>query len=265
MAQESRTRRLALVLEYDGTAYAGWQRQPNAPTVQATLEATLASLLQSPCSVVGAGRTDAGVHAFGQVAHFTTGSALPHRRIRDALNALLPRDIVVRDAVDVAPDFHARRDARLRIYRYALLIRPRPSALLRRYAHHVAGPVNVDAMRAAAAALVGRHDFAAFRVTGTATTSTVCTVRTVRLERRHDLVIATVAADRFLRQMVRRIVGTLLAVGRAVLTPDAVAAMLERTDHRQAGPPAPAHGLYLVRVVYAPDRLPRSGDESAML
>ncbi len=265
MAHDSRTRRLALVLEYDGAAYAGWQRQPNAPTVQAALEAALASLLQSPCPVVGAGRTDAGVHAFGQVAHCDTGSALPPGRIRDALNALLPRDIVVRDAVEVAPDFHARRDARLRIYRYALLVRPRPSALLWRHAHHVAGPLDLDAMQSAAALLAGRHDFAAFRVAGTATASTICTLRAARLERRRDLVIVTVAADRFLRQMVRRIIGTLLAVGRGTLTADAVAAILEGLDNRRAGPAAPAHGLYLVRVVYAPDRLPRPGDESAVL
>ncbi len=265
MAHDARMRRLALVLEYDGTAYAGWQRQPSAPTIQAALEAALASLLQSPCPVVGAGRTDAGVHAFGQVAHCDTGSALPPGRIRDALNALLPRDIVVRDVVAVAPDFHARRDARLRIYRYALLVRPRPSALLRRYAHHVAGPLDLDAMQAAAALLAGRHDFAAFRVAGTATLSTICTVRVARLERRGDLVIVTVAADRFLRQMVRRIVGTLLAVGRGSLAPGAVAAMLKRMDHEHAGAAAPPNGLYLVRVVYAPDRLMRPGAESAML
>jgi len=247
---------VALVLEYDGTAYAGWQRQPNVPTIQAAVEEALASLVQAPCPVVGAGRTDAGVHALGQVAHFTTASALPLDRIHNGLNALLPHDIVVRHAAEVAPDFHARRDARLRVYRYAVLARPRPSALLRRYAYHVAGSLNLEAMQAGAGALIGQHDFAAFRVTGTSTRSTVCTVRAARLERRKDLVIVTVAADRFLRQMVRRIVGTLLAIGRGALPPEAIGQILASKDNQQAGPPAPAHGLYLARVVYTPDRLP---------
>jgi tRNA pseudouridine38-40 synthase len=259
------SRRVALVLEYDGTAYAGWQRQPTVPTIQAALEDTLASLVQSPCPVVGAGRTDAGVHAIGQVAHLTTSGALFPTRMRDALNALLPPDIAVRAAIDVAPDFHARRDARLRVYRYALLLRPHPSALLRRYAHHIAAPLDLDAMRAGAAPLAGRHDFAAYRVTGTSTGSTICTVRTVRIERRGDLGLVTIAADRFLRQMVRRVVGTLLMVGRGALAPEAVAAILQSRDNQRAGPPAPAHGLYLVRVAYAPDRLPHPASERAVL
>jgi tRNA pseudouridine38-40 synthase len=258
-------RRLALILEYDGTAYAGWQRQPSAPTIQGVLENTLASLVQASCPVVGAGRTDAGVHALGQVAHFATSSALPPGRMRDALNALLPSDIVVREAVEVVPDFHARRDARLRVYRYALLLRPRRSTLLRRYAHHVAVPLDLESMQAGAAALAGRHDFAAYRVTGTSTASMVCTVRAIRVERRGDLGILTIASDRFLRQMVRRIVGTLLMVGRGALSPEAVPAILQSRDNQRAGPPAPAHGLYLVRVVYAADRLPWPAGRSAML
>jgi len=121
-------RTLRLLLEYDGTRYAGWQRQPNAPSIQATLEDGAASLLQAPHRIVGAGRTDAGVHALGQVAHLTTSSSLLPERIRDGLNALTPPDIVVRDVAEAPPAFHARRDARLRIYRYVVLTRPQPSA-----------------------------------------------------------------------------------------------------------------------------------------
>ncbi len=171
---------LRLLIEYDGTHYAGWQRQPAAPSIQAALEDAATALFQAPCRIVGAGRTDAGVHALGQVAHVATTSGLSVARIRDGLNALLPADIVVRDVGEAAPGFHARRDARLRIYRYVVLARPRPSALLRRYAHHVAETLDLESMRVATAHLEGRHDFAAFRVTGTSTASTVCAVRALR-------------------------------------------------------------------------------------
>ncbi|MDR7522161.1 MAG: tRNA pseudouridine(38-40) synthase TruA [Armatimonadota bacterium] len=248
-------RRVALVLEYEGTSYAGWQRQPQAPTVQAAVEDALARLVQAPCRVVGSGRTDAGVHALGQVAHADLDTGLSVRQIRDGLNALLPPDVAVRAVCDVASDFHARRDARGRVYRYLILARPHPSALLRRYAHHVPDPLNLSAMASAAAALLGRHDFAAFRITGTPTATTICHVRALRITSRGPLLVVTVAADRFLRQMVRRMVGSLLLVGRGRLPADAIAPILASRDPQRAGPAAPACGLYLVRVVYPPDRL----------
>lgn len=249
------TRRLALVIEYSGAAYAGWQRQPQAPTVQAAVEDALASLTQTPHRITGAGRTDAGVHALGQVAHLDTESRLPVGRIREGLNALLPRDVVIREACEVPPDFHARRDARLRVYRYAVLARSHPSALLRGYAHHVAEPLDLAAMRAGAGMLIGEHDFAAFRIQGTMTVSTICDLRALRIEQRGDLVIVTAAANRFLRQMVRRTVGVLLAVGRGAMAPDAIGAILASRDNAQAVPSAPPHGLYLVRVLYPAGRL----------
>ncbi len=243
-------RRIALLLEYDGTDFAGWQRQPEARTVQAVLEETLAALTQAPCPVVGAGRTDAGVHALGQVGHFSTTGGMPAGRMREALNAMLPDDIVVREAAEVGPAFHARYSARLRTYRYALLVRRRPSALLRRYALHVPEPLDLAAMRAAGAAFEGEHDFAAFRVAGTRTASTVCTLRDLRIDDTDDFTVVTVRADRFLRQMARRIVGTLLQVGRGRLPPGEAAAILRSGDGGRAGPPAPAHGLYLAGVAY---------------
>lgn len=244
---------LRLLIEYDGTRYAGWQRQSAAPTIQGAVEDAAGSLFQTPCRVVGAGRTDAGVHALGQVAHTEAATRLEPDRIRDALNALLPGDIVVRDVAVAATGFHARRDARLRIYRYVVLVRPLRSALLRAYTHHVSAPLDLAAMRSGASHLEGRHDFAAFRVTGTTVASTICAVRALQIERLDDLVVFTVAADRFLRQMVRRIVGTLLRVGSGRLTSDAVGAILRSGDVRQAGPSAPAHGLYLVAVLYDGD------------
>ena len=254
-------RTLRLLVEYDGTRYAGWQRQSAVPSVQGALEDAARSLFQAPTGVVGAGRTDAGVHALAQVAHLITESRLPVERIQAGLNALLPDDIIVHDVVEVLPGFHARRDARLRIYRYVVLARSRPSALLRRYAFHVPLPLDLDAMRAAAAHLVGRHDFAAFRVAGTKTATTICTVTALRVERRDDNLVFTVAADRFLRQMVRRAVGTLLRVGKGELAADAVRAILESGDNQRAGPAAPAHGLYLVHVAYDA-RGPASGADA---
>ncbi len=265
-------RRLALLIEYDGTRYAGWQRQRCAPTIQGAIEAAAGSILSEPISAVAAGRTDAGVHALRQVAHLTTRSALPVERIRRGLNALLPDDIVVRDVLEVSPGFHARYDARLRIYGYALLARPAPSALLCRYTHHVAAPLDLEAMRAGAAGLAGRHDFSAFRVAGTATASAICTVHAVEVERRGDLVVVTVAADRFLRQMVRLMVGSLVTVGRGSAPPDAISEILQSRGDRRAGPALPACGLFLVRVLYGHEHDPMlsgsrraSGDGDAVL
>jgi len=247
-------RRLRLVLEYDGTAYAGWQRQSAAPSIQGTVEDAVSTLFDSPTRITGAGRTDAGVHALGQTAHLSTASALPAARILEGLNALLPGDIVARDVTDVAEGFHARRDARLRVYTYAILNRARPSALLRHYAHHVSDRLDLSAMRSAAAGIEGRHDFAAFRVMGTSTATTQCIVTVLRIdEADRGTVLVTVGADRFLRQMVRMIVGTLVRVGRGALAVDAVAGILASRNNAHAGPAAPPQGLYLVRVVYDGD------------
>jgi tRNA pseudouridine38-40 synthase len=247
-------RRLCLLLEYDGTNYAGWQRQRAAPSIQAAVEAAASKLFHEPTRVRGSGRTDAGVHALGQTAHLSTNSTLPAGRIVAGLNALLPDDIVVKDVADVPPTFDARRDARLRVYAYAILNRPQASALLRRYAWHVRERLDLQAMRAAARAFEGRHDFAAFRVAGTATATTRCTVAGLRIDQApHEMVVVTVAADRFLRQMVRMIVGTLVRVGTGALGSDAVTAILAGRDNRRAGPAAPAHGLYLARVLYGVD------------
>jgi tRNA pseudouridine38-40 synthase len=257
--------RLAVVLEYDGTAYAGWQRQPRAPSVQAAVEAALGRLARADVRVVGAGRTDAGVHALGQVAHADLAWRHGPAKACDALNALLPADIRARGAAEVPADFHARRDARLRVYRYALLVRPQPSAVLARYAHHVPAPLDLERMRAGAARLLGAHDFAAFRAAGTTTATTRCHVRAIAVEPRGALVVVTVAADRFLRQMVRRMVGALLRVGRGVLDPDGLAAVLASREPAHGPPPAPAHGLYLVRVLYPAGRVRIGADGGPVL
>lgn len=248
-------RTLVLVLEYDGTGYCGWQRQRGTaaggpPSVQATLEAAASMVTGETVEVVGAGRTDAGVHALGQVAHLTTHSRIPVHRVPGALNAHLPEDIRVLHAEDAPQGFHARYDAVSRTYRYEILNRAGPSALLRHRAYHVAEPLDVEAMQRAQAPLIGRHDFAAYRGAGSPTRTTICTVIDARCVRRGSRVRLTIVADRFLRHMVRMIAGTLVRVGMGRLPEEAPGMYLDDADNRRTGPNAPAHGLYLVRVDY---------------
>ncbi|HTD47311.1 MAG TPA: tRNA pseudouridine(38-40) synthase TruA [bacterium] len=250
-------RTLRLVLEYDGTGYCGWQRQrgsaaAGAPSVQATIEAAVRAVTGEPVAVVGAGRTDAGVHALGQVAHLVTGSRIAAGRFPGALNAHLPADIRVLEAEEAPAGFHARFDAVSRTYRYEILNRPAPSALLRFRAYHVPDPLDMDAMQRSLTPFLGRHDFAAYRGAGTQTRTTLCTITRAECRRTGARVRVTVTADWFLRHMVRILVGTLVRVGTGRLPAEAPAAFLSDPDNRRTGPNLPAHGLYLVRVDYAP-------------
>jgi tRNA pseudouridine38-40 synthase len=248
----SRPRTLRLVIEYDGAGYCGWQRQrgtAGAPSVQAMLEAAVRAVAGA-AEVVGAGRTDAGVHAWGQVAHLRTASRIPAARFPAALNAHLPPDIRVIEAADAAAGFHARYDAVARTYCYEILNRPAPSALLRARAYHVPQPLDVAAMQRALRPLAGRHDFTAYRGLGTATRTTVCTIMRAEWRRRGARVRFVITADRFLRHMVRMLVGTLLRVGRGRLGERAPGEFLADRDNRRTGPVVPAHALYLVHVAY---------------
>lgn len=248
-------RTLKLVIEYDGTGYCGWQRQrgaaPGTPrSVQGTLESAVAAVTGETVPVVGAGRTDAGVHALGQVAHLETSSRLSAGRFPGALNANLPPDIRVLAAEEAPPGFHARYDAVSRTYRYEILNRAVPSALLRHRAYHVSDPLDVDAMHRALVSLLGRHDFAAYHGAGSSPRTTVCTVTAARCVRRGTRIHLTISADRFLRHMVRIMAGTLVRVGAGRLPEDAPAAFLEAAGNGGPGPKVPAHGLFLVRVDY---------------
>jgi tRNA pseudouridine38-40 synthase len=239
-----------LILAYDGTAYAGWQSQPGPPTVQALLTREARRLCGDDARVTGASRTDAGVHALRQTVSLTTSSALPPAAILGALNAALPRDIRVREAAEAAPGFHARFGARGKRYLYLIDNAGVPSPLWRRFAWHVAVPLDVRRMRRALAALRGRHDFAAFRAAAGRDHDPLCTVRAVHVFRRRDRVAILVSADRYLHHMVRTIVGSAVEVGRGAREPDWLAAVLDARDRRRAGPTAPARGLTLLRVTY---------------
>ena len=243
-------RNLRLLLEYDGSAYSGWQVQPDRPTVQGTVQAALTRLTRVPVKVVGAARTDAGVHALGQVASFNTESPHPCATFRRALNALLPRDIAVREVTEVPLAFDARRSATGKTYRYSLLVRPEPSPLQRAFSLHVPAPVDVPAMAKAAESLLGHHDFSAFRSASCEAAHPVRTVWEARFLEEPPCWHFVISAEAFLQHMVRSIVGTLLEVGRGKRVPEEVAAILAGRDRARAGPTAPAHGLCLARVHY---------------
>lgn len=239
-----------LTIEYDGTAYAGWQRQPDQPTVQAAFESALESIAQVPIPVVAAGRTDAGVHALGQVVSFRSDKSLTLAEWVRALNARLPPDIAVLAAEPVADSFHARRAARGKVYAYRILNRPERSALDRARAWHLYGPLDTIAMQEGARALLGNHDFSSFEGPRSEAEDWRCEMRRLDIRRDRDEVRIEVEADRFLKQMVRAIVGTLVEIGQGKRPPASMKDILNARDRRAAGYTAPPYGLYLVRVLY---------------
>lgn len=241
-----------LLIEYDGTNFSGWQTQPGRRTVQETMEAALATLLKTRVGIVGSGRTDAGVHARGQVAHFTTEADLDAHRLRRGLGALVGPEVAVL-ACERAPDgFHARFDARRRTYRYHASTEPR--ALDRRTRLLLRPDPDFDVMNDAAHGLLGTHHFGAFCRTQSDTQNRVCTVETAiwEPEERPGDWCFRIAADRFLHGMVRAVVGTLLDVGRGKRPADELPGILASQDRRRAGAAAPPHGLVLERVDYEP-------------
>ncbi len=242
-----------LTIEYDGTDYHGWQRQSAVATVQGAIESAIHRIGGEHASVVGAGRTDAGVHAEGQVAHFQTRSPLePHAWCR-ALNAVLPADIKV-IAADTAPEaFHARFSAVSKRYRYRILNRSAPSPLERRTTWHVPRRLNLSTMRRAVASLIGTHDFRAFEAADPshdAARDTRCRLTRCSICRYGDVVVVEIESNRFLKYMVRNIVGTLVEIGLARRPAADVARILRSRDRRRAGVTAPAHGLTLIQVQY---------------
>jgi tRNA pseudouridine38-40 synthase len=239
-----------LVIEYDGADFCGWQIQPAARTVQATIESALETLLGHPVRVSAAGRTDAGVHAAAQVVCFHTEKPIETATVVRALNAITPPDISV-VAADVVPEsFDPRRSARGRVYVYRIWNRAVPSPFWRRYAWHIARPLAVEAMDEAASCLLGEHDFEAFRAAGCdAATSVRCVIAST-VAREEALVSYRIEATAFLRHMVRNIVGTLVEVGHGRRAAADVDTLLASRDRGAAGMTAPAHGLCLVEVKY---------------
>jgi tRNA pseudouridine38-40 synthase len=243
-------RRIALLVEYDGAAYGGSQYQKNAPTVQGTLEAALSSLTGEPIRVALAGRTDAGVHALGQVAAFTTASAHPVEVFVRGANAKLPRDVAVRAAVEVPAGFDPRRQALSRWYRYLIYRSGQRSPLFRNRAWQVPEKLDVEAMAAAAAMITGRHDFRAFAPPSEAARSTERVVSRACWSSCGRVLRFDIEGNAFLRNMVRRLVAALAAVGRGQLSAAAFARMIESPSPGEWARNAPPWGLYLMRVRY---------------
>ncbi len=242
--------RLKLTIAYDGTDFAGWQLQPGVATVQGELEAAVAVVEGGRRVVHGAGRTDAGVHAIGQVANVDVEKRHePDVWIR-ALNAHLPRDIRVMAAGEAGPTFHATRSAVNKVYRYRVWTGPAVSPFVRRWVAHVPRPIELEVMREAAALLLGRHDFEAFTVADRETLTTVRDLRRLDVEREGDEIVISAEADGFLRALVRTLAGTLVAVGEGRMRVESVAEALATKRRDLAGPTAPAAGLTLVRVDY---------------
>jgi tRNA pseudouridine38-40 synthase len=239
-----------ITVEYDGTAFHGWQVQPNGKTVQQALEQALERILGVKTRVNGSGRTDAGVHALGQVANFFCGDAVDLRRLTHGLNALVRPDIVISRAEVVPDSFDSRRDARSRVYQYRIWNQRRPSVFHHRYAWHVPDSLDLDLMRQAIEALEGEHDFTSFQAAGCDAAHPVRRVYRNSIDASGDLLLYTIEATAFLRHMVRNIVGTLAQVGRGDLDAGGFAELLRLRDRKLAGPTAPPQGLFLMEVKY---------------
>lgn len=240
------------ILEYDGSAYHGWQLQKDTPTVQGAVETALSRIIGFQVRVYGAGRTDAGVHAEGQTIHFSVEWRHEPDRLLRGLNALLPDDVVALSLAPAAEAFHARHSAKWKTYRYQVLCRPIRSGLARGRTWHVTRPLDISAMNTAASFLIGTHDFAAF---GNPTDGADSTVRTMLFSEWgydyvRDMAIFTIVGSGFLRRMVRSVVGSLVEVGTGKARPERIAETLESRDRAKAGVTAPPQGLFLQEVHY---------------
>lgn len=246
--REKKLRVLKLTVEYDGSGFAGWQVQPDQRTVQEEIEKGLAQLTGESIRITGSGRTDAGVHALGQIVSFRTGSQLPLQAFRDGLNASTPRDICILEAVEAAEDFDARRAAVRRTYRYKLF--KRATAIGRQYGWYPNCPIQMETMREASRLLLGEHNWTSFCRENPSVPDPVAVVHTIEWIESEDELWFEICANRFFHNMVRIIIGTLLEVGRGKMSQTQLKNILISQNREKAGPTIPPQGLYLIRVEY---------------
>jgi pseudouridylate synthase I len=244
-------RKIKLTIEYDGTNYHGWQIQKNAKTVQELLQKATSELLGEKVDVTGCSRTDVGVHAYGQVAHFLTDSGIPGEKFSYAINNLLSDDIVVKHSEEVPEEFHARYSAKGKKYRYLIYNAPHASAIMRNRSCHVRPELNISDMQKAADYFIGEHDFAAFQATGGQVRSTVREIYSMNVSKKEDnLICVEVSGSGFLYNMVRIIAGTLIYAGMGKVQEAEIPGIIAGLDRTKAGKTAPAQGLYLMEIYY---------------
>ncbi|SHI49729.1 tRNA pseudouridine(38-40) synthase TruA [Parasporobacterium paucivorans] len=241
-------KRIKLTIAYDGTRYCGWQIQENGITVEEMINKSLSGLLGEKICIMGASRTDAGVHALGNVAVFDTHTRIPPEKISYGLNQRLPEDITVQKSEEVPKEFHPRYAAAIKTYEYKILNRTFPQPICRLYTHFIYYPLDVEAMQKAAAYLVGEHDFKSFSSIGGQTKTSVRTITALDVEKEGDIITIRVSGTGFLYNMVRIISGTLIQVGQGYRTPESVQEIIEKRDRRFAGPTAPPRGLTLIGI-----------------
>ncbi len=240
-----------ITIEYDGSAYHGWQRQATDRTIQGEIENVLMTMTGNRVALTGSGRTDAGVHAFNQVANFRCDTSLSSEVFQKGLNSLLPEDIVITSCEAVPEKFHARYDVKSKTYHYRIFNRSLPVAIFRQYAWYIRKKLDLDAMRSALRFIVGSHDFKAFEGSGSPRANSVRRVMNADLVKTDDgYIVLKIEGDGFLKFMVRNIVGTLVDVGFGKITPDDFKRILVSKDRNLAGITAPAHGLFLMNVKY---------------
>jgi len=240
-----------ITIEYDGSAYHGWQRQAADRTIQGEIENALMIMTGDSITVIGSGRTDAGVHALNQTSNFRCATSLTPEAFLKGLNSLLPEDIVITSCKVVPEKFHARYDVKSKVYHYRILNRLLPTAISRQYAWHIRKKLDLGAMKEALCCIIGSHDFKAFEGTGSPRVSTVrCILNADLIKTDHDYMVLKIEGDGFLKFMVRNIVGTLVDVGLGKITPDDFKQILISKDRNLAGITAPAHGLFLIEVKY---------------
>lgn len=250
MVEEPIKRRVKLIISYDGTNYCGWQVQINGITVEEVINRELSRMLGEDIAVIGASRTDSGVHALGNVAVFDTFSKIPPEKMCFALNQRLPDDIRIQDSCEVPLDFHPRYCDSTKTYEYKILNRRFDNPVMRLYTHFVYMPLDYEKMQEAAKYLVGEHDFKSFCSARTQVTDTVRTIYSLDVSKEDDIIKIRISGNGFLYNMVRIIVGTLIKVGLKVYPPEHVKEILEACDRNVAGPKAPAKGLTLIEIVY---------------
>lgn len=244
-------RNIKIILEYDGTSYHGWQRQPNGITIQETLESVIQQITQKNIVLIGSGRTDTGVHALNQVANFRTSSSIECYNLMRGINSLLPHDIVVKDLSDVDNGFHARYSAKSKVYSYQICNRAVRPALQKRYSWHVYDTLDQSQMEEALQCLIGTMDFSSFCGANDDVSDHIRTIMAIDIKKKSDdMLVVTIEADGFLRHMVRNIIGTLVDVGKHKLSLSGFTEIIEAMDRTKAGMTAPPQGLFLKEVRY---------------